>query len=453
MDKMKYILKLKQFVSFITILLLESIVFVACEDKEDSWKRPDDMSSYIPDYSIGTNGSWHVSGNIASFNLEPHVYGDFDYWQLKITSIDYYIDNELVQTDIQGPYSFIYTAIGLGKGKHKLIMKVKIKDLVNGKEIVISPAKEFEVTSDETADSDSSSGFLLQASWSYSGKDVLFTINSVEVSQILADSGWKLKSVSYYLDDKLIGTEAEEPFSFHYTAKDLKRGEHYFIVMAKVANSINGKEAELTSIREIKVGPGINFYIDYNQYIKKGEPLVATPYFLDKRSDAGCEIKSVTYWVDDEKIDTKTTVPFSLSYNLPEDDKVHKMGVSISYSDGTNSPTSYYMTFNDIQFMKSDTHEYVGKLKGNGNLFVGDELECYTKIYRGENITGKDVVKVYLDNKFLGTSSIFPYSCYHQLTISDIGSHSLRFEWTSYDVAGNIKEEKTSYYNGLIVSE
>ena len=71
------------------------------------------MQPYIPDYCIGTNGSWYVSGSIASFNLEPRVYADFDFWQLEIVSIEYYIDDELVKTDKQEPYSFVYTAVGL----------------------------------------------------------------------------------------------------------------------------------------------------------------------------------------------------------------------------------------------------------------------------------------------------------------------------------------------------
>lgn len=450
MNKNNYMQKLQILCCSIAALFAASLLFVSCKDNE-GWKRPSDMTPYIPDYCIGTDGSWYVSGSIASFNLEPRVYADFDFWKLKIVSIDYYIDDELVQTDRQEPYSFIYTAVGLDKGTHKLIMKVKIKDLVNGKEIIISPTKQFEIKEDGA--SGSTGGLSVQVSWSFSGTDATFSISSVGLTQTLIDNNWKLKSVSYYIDEELIETVSEEPFALHYTAKNLKRGKHYLSVIAQISNPVSGKETELSSTHEVSVGPGMNFYVDYNQYIKPGELFVATPYFLDKRSDSGCEIKSVTYWVDDEKVDTKNTAPFALSYNLPTDDKKHELDVSISYSDGTGSQRIYYMTFSGIQFMTADTREYVGILKGSSNFFVGDELSCYAKVYRGENVTGIDAVKVYLDDRFLGESSSFPYSIDYKLTTSDIGKHQLKFEWKQYDAAGNVIKERNSYYTGIVVSE
>lgn len=448
-NKKMYMQRIQYLCCSIAVLFAVSLLFASCEDKE-SWERPSDMKPYIPDYCIGTTGNWYVSGSIASFNLEPRVYADFDFWKLKIVSIEYYIDNELVQTDNIEPYSFIYTAVGLDKGVHKLLMKVKIKDLISGKDIMISPTKEFEVKEDGT--SGSSAGLSMQVSWSFSGTDVTFSINSVGLTQTLIDNSWKLKTVSYYIDEELAETVSEEPFSFHYTAKNLKRGKHYLSIIAKISNPVNGKETELSSTHEVNVGSGMNFYVDYNQYIKPGESLMATPYFLDKRSDSGCNIKSVTYWIDDEKIDTKNTSPFALSYNLPVNDKKHELDVSISYSDGTGTQRSYYMTFSGIQFMMPDTHEYVGRLKGSNNFFVGDELSCYAKVYRGDNVNGTDAVKIYFDDKFLGESSSFPYSIDYKLTSSDIGKHQLEFEWTSYDEAGNVTKMQNSY-TGIIVSE
>lgn len=429
-----------------------SLFLMSCSE-EDSWERPDDLSPYIPDYAVGSSGSWYVSGGIASFNLEPHVYADFDYWKLQVKSIEYFIDEELIKTDTSEPYSFVYTTVGLEQGKHKFIMKVRIKDLLSGKEIVINPTKEFDVNSNSSESSNSNNGLSMQASWSYSGNNVSFSINSVELTKTLSDTGWELKSVSYYWDEEQIETANEKPFGFHYTAKNMKRGTHYLKVVAKISNYTNGQETELSTTHEVEVGPGINFYVDYNRYIKPGELLTAIPCFLDKRSSGGCQIKSVTYRVDDKTVETKTTAPFALSYNLPQDDKKHKMDVSISYSDGTKASRLYSTTFNDIQFLKPDTHEYEGRWKGGSNFFVDDVLECYAKIYRGENVTGTDHVKVYLDNIIIGESSAFPYSIDYKFTQKDVGNHSLRFDWKSYDKYGNVINEQTTYASGIIVSE
>lgn len=433
-----------------TWLLIMSIFLTACSN-EESWERPADLSPYIPDYSVGTNGSWYVSGSIASFNLEPRIYADFEYWKLQVKSIEYYIDDELVQTDTKEPYSFIYTAVGLTQGKHKFIMKVRIKDLISGKETIINPTKEFEVTSD--ASSGSSGGLSTQASWSYSGKNVSFTINSVELTKTLSDNGWVINTVNYYLDDELIEITNEKPYGLHYTAKDLNRGNHYLKIIAKISNSTNRKETELATIHKVEVGPGMNFDVDYNQFVKPGEPLKATPYFLDKRSDSGCIIKSVTYWVDDEEVDTKISAPFELTYNLPSDDKKHKMDVSISYSDRSEKSRIYYMSFSDIQFMKPDTHEYIGRWKGTSNFFVGDIMECFAKIYRGENVSGTDNVKVYIGEKFIGDSSTFPFTIDYKFAQEDVGSHVLRFEWIGYDTSGNVIKRQTTICSGIIVSD
>lgn len=223
---------------------------VSCEKIEgEMWERPDDLSSYIPNYSISLTGSWSVSGNIASFNIEPYVFADFAYWQLRIKSIDYYIDDVLIKTDTQEPYSFNYTAPGLSVGHHQLIANVKLEDLVNHKEILISPTKDFEV--EPSSQPDTSDGLLYSASWSQSGNNVYFSIKDIRVWSPLTESGWTLTTVSFYFDDKLIETLYNKPFNFTYAARDLSQGNHYLVLKGKIVNTLNAQEMELT--REIEV--------------------------------------------------------------------------------------------------------------------------------------------------------------------------------------------------------
>lgn len=242
-----------KFISKTTLIAVVSslmMVFVSCEEMESEiWERPNDLSSYIPDYSVALNGSWSLSGNTASFNLEPHVFADFDYWQLKIKSIDYYIDDDLIKTDTKEPYSFVYTAPMLSEGRHLLIARVKIEDLVNHKEIVISPTKDFEVKA--SSQPDASNGLSYSASWSKYGNNAYINIDKVGILSSLSDSGWTLASVSFYLDEELIDTIYEEPFGITYTAKDLGEGKHYFYIKGKVVNTSNSQELEL--IREIEI--------------------------------------------------------------------------------------------------------------------------------------------------------------------------------------------------------
>lgn len=246
MKKIKIVLKTLLF----TIAAFCAATLVSCEKIEgEMWERPDDLSSYIPNYSISFTGSWSVSGNIASFNIEPYVFADFDYWQLRIKSIDYYIDDVFIKTDMQEPYSFNYTAPGLSVGHHQLIANVKLEDLVNHKEIVISPAKDFEVES--SSQPDTSDGLLYNASWSKSGNNIFFNIEYIRVWSLLTESGWTLTTVSFYFDDNLIETLYNEPFNFTYAARDLSQGNHYFVLKGKIVNTLNAQEMELT--REIEV--------------------------------------------------------------------------------------------------------------------------------------------------------------------------------------------------------
>ncbi len=443
MNMNKYISSLKKLICVLSFIPF----FIACDD-DNNWERPEDMTSFIPEYSIGTIGSKFVSGNIATFNLEPHVYADFDFWKLKIRKIEFYIDDELVETKTETPFAFQYSAVGLSKGKHKLIMKVFIEDLTNSKTIIIAPFEEFEIVSDDT-----NSGLSSQFSYSMSGKDVKFSINSIEVSEMLSANGWSIKTVDFYLDDKQIGTQSIAPFSFSYTAKDLNKGDHFLTIKANMYNQQNGKETELKSNHTINIGSGANFDVDFTQFIKKGEMFKATPVFLKNRSDIDCEIKAVTYKIDDEEISTVTSAPFSLEYNLPVDEKRHKLQVSISYSDNTGTSKYYILSYDNIQFIQNDTHEYISKIQGSSNFFVGDVLSCFANVYCGSDIMGTHQTKIYLDNKQIGESSSFPYSCDYHLTKEDIGMHTLRFAWTYYDNDGNVVEQRNSYISSMMVFE
>lgn len=134
------------------LITFVSAVTISCGSDEDNWERPDDMTAYVPDYSVSLLGSgstystyWGVSGGTAKFDSRPYFRADFDYWQLQVVSISYYIDEKFAQTATEEPYSFVYTATGLTRGTHKLIGRTRIKDLTNGKEIIINPSMEFEV--------------------------------------------------------------------------------------------------------------------------------------------------------------------------------------------------------------------------------------------------------------------------------------------------------------------
>lgn len=225
-------------------------ILVSCEEIEnETWERPEDISAYIPDYCVTFSGSWSISGNIASFNLTPSIFADLDYWQLKIKSIDYYIDDVLIKTDTKEPYSFVYTSPILSEGRHQLVAKVNIEDLASHKEYVISPTKEFEIES--SSQPDTSNGLIYSASWSKSGNNAYFNIDKVGIWSSLTDSGWTLTSVSFYFDDELINTVYEEPFGISYTARDLSEGKHYFIIKGKIVNASSAQELEL--VRKIEI--------------------------------------------------------------------------------------------------------------------------------------------------------------------------------------------------------
>lgn len=225
---------------------------VSCEGIEgEIWERPNDLSSYIPDYCVSLTGSWSASGNSASFNIKPSISADFDYWQLRIISIDYYIDDVFIKTETQEPYSFDYTAPGLSAGHHQLIANIKIEDLVNHNEIVVSATKDFEVGS--SSGPDTSEGLLYSASYSKSGNIVYFDINDIRIWSPLASSGWILTTVSFYLDDILIETLNEGPFNFAYTARDLSQGNHTLIIKGKIVNTSNAQEMELIGNMEVTI--------------------------------------------------------------------------------------------------------------------------------------------------------------------------------------------------------
>lgn len=426
------------------IVLMLALLVASCDDLENNWERPNDLVSFIPSDCVQLIGSFGVSGNIVYFDYTPKFYADFDFWNLKTTSIDYYIDDDLIITETKAPYSFKYNTV-LPKGKHQLKLNVKITDLVNHKEIVIQPTKEFEITTNDSSSSDGDSddpfedGLLMSAHYSYSDNSAYVDINSLELMSILTNSGWSIKEVSYYLDNQLIETVTEKPYDFNYHAVDLKLGTHLLAAKAKITNSINGNELYLINTFEIKIKRGYHFYLDVDQYKRKGEPLTARLFLLEKRSDTGCQIQSVTYYVDDKKVETIKESPYLLSYDLADDNQPHTLKALISYKDESSSNSlSTSTTINtNINYITSNTLAMVEGVKGNHSYYVGDQMEYFSKLFLGDYYDGKEYmtyrVKFFLDDNLIGESSVFPYLGTYSFSSADIGKHLLRIESEIYE--------------------
>lgn len=248
---MKYFRRFSIMLPFAAIMF-STVILSSCKKIEDElWERPDDLSSYIPDISIIFTGNWSITGDLATFDLKPDAFADFDYWQLKIKSIDYYIDETFIKHENKEPYKFAYTIPKLSQGAHRLIAKVVIEDLANHREYVIYPTKEFEVM--PFSQSDSSKGFICNVGWSKSGNTINISINNISILSSLVNSGWVLKSVSIYFDNELINTISKEPFNLNYTARNVNNGEHHVIITGDIFNSINNQETALVKKVEIDI--------------------------------------------------------------------------------------------------------------------------------------------------------------------------------------------------------
>ena len=239
---------------FIVTILLGIFLFSlnSCEKEESNWNRPTDISPYVPSDIIGLSGGFGCDGTYVDISYTISFWNRLDFWQLKVNSIEYYIDDELIESQEEEPYSIIYHGKNLSEGKHKFTIRANFTDLCSNKKFSVDKIKEFDIIAPNVQVDQSKVNLYTTYSMTTSSNSIWFNLQEVILSSELKNANWNITSVTYYLDEEKIGESSTEPFSFTYSA-ELSLGKHYIKLTANIHNSTTNQNETVERIIEAEI--------------------------------------------------------------------------------------------------------------------------------------------------------------------------------------------------------
>lgn len=263
---------------------------------------------------------------------------------------------------------------------------------------------------------------------------------------------WKLsiKQVDYYLDDIHQYTATASPYTFRYTASNIPCGTHtvraVYTITPKNHNNIIIENSKSITVGTDGQGQYLigNFWVDFDFYIKKGEPLVVTPHIVKEQSAPECRIKKVEYSWNGMLIATKTSEPFSLNYPIDEQEGTcHQLSLNITYGgDGYKDRTCTH-NISNISIITRTTDASIFYImssvnsKGEYEYKNGDILRGIAKVYLGEDVADSSKsFKLYWDNEIIEDSRVFPHTVNYKLQNQSVGTHELKYEWINLNENG-----------------
>lgn len=264
---------------------------------------------------------------------------------------------------------------------------------------------------------------------------------------------WNLsiKSVDYYIDNKLTKTSTEEPYDFYINLSELPEGDH--TLLAKIC--VCGKKCDDTYLEvtdNFMAFPSSvqlykDIFIDYN-FINEGEKFVITPILNELRSSPGCQIDKVEYYWDNKLTATKTQAPYTWDSQIVTDKEPHDWRVYVRYSFNGKNESSYNYGFSNYRTLKEDNHFTVWNvMSGRNDFSLGESIPSIIKSYRGKNFKDKVSAKLYFDDTLIAETSSFPFKNEFKLTNQSIGIHKMKCAITV--TSGN--QKTTSYDEKSIV--
>ena len=265
---------------------------------------------------------------------------------------------------------------------------------------------------------------------------------SAEPQLYFVPSDWGLivDKVEYYIDDVYIQTETKSPYAITYESKDWYVGSHH--IRADI--TISGRNIETFVLQTSRVidnsshqEKAADVWFDYN-YASTGEEFFITANVNYKRSAAGTSIKSFSATWDQTSMGEKTSSPFKLTHTVKDNAGTsHYVDATLTYTQGSTEyrygftmpsyiipgPNSTMQTF----ILKSRYSDYQNGdlLEGIARQFIGDDVKAYYEF------------ELYLDNRLIGSSKIFPYELSYKLENIELGEHILKKQWVRYDENGN----------------
>lgn len=293
-------------------------IFISCsdDDNEGEYKLKGDISSLVPEYSYSID-SKVASGSDGTNYLYvvPKLNDNFEYWGLKLTKVDYYIDNVLTSTIKQSPFELLLTASTIGLGNHS----VKATMTISGEEcddLILEKSNDFYISS---INSSTKTTAEIYYDWNYvcKGETLHFTPSIIEER---SPKGSKITKASYYWDNVLIETKTQSPFTWDYVVNDEPETSHnIYVKVDYITDNNTGSENFTFSGFTVQKDDESQHF--WTRKLASNENTYTNGQTLEgvAKVHIGKNCKdeySFKLYLDDEIIGESSTFPYEVAYKL-----------------------------------------------------------------------------------------------------------------------------------------
>lgn len=306
---------MKNHIQKFSILLIAFVCLFTYSCKNDphdpDFELRGNVQEYFPDYCVRLSASYNFEGNnYFHMTAEPIFYFSPEEWNLDIEKVDYYIDDEYIQTETESPYSIEYNSANWLTGAHS----VRADITISGKNIDTFVFQTKRVI-DNSSTQERAADIWFDYDIATTGQEFFISGN---LNPNRSTSGTIVKSFTAKWDGISMGEKTEAPYKLNRVITEATGTKHTVNAIMQYTQG-NVQQSYSYSISSYEI-PGPNTvkqmfklksrYQDY----QNGETLEGIA-----RLFIGSEVKA-TYelevYLDNNLIGESKTFPYELSYKL-----------------------------------------------------------------------------------------------------------------------------------------
>lgn len=356
--------------------------------------------------------------------------------QLKIDAVHYYLNDKLLATDTEEPFSYRgYTEL-LEDRQHTLKIVAEIVS-ETGEKATSSQTKTFTPSKQ--------SSYLNVDALNFDEKTCL-QVNDVSLPYQLKSLDMTVKEMRFYVDDKLLATDTEAPYN-HYGFTDLLNQTEHTLKAIYEVESPQGETATCTIVYPFTPDGNISyvypraFDFDDKTYLKIDK--VSLPYEL---KTLGLTVKEMCFYIDDRMVGKATgdyygydlfidkcmneNCTFKLVYDVTAPDG---STVSYTYTEPLAIKTSVLYLTTEHPTADNDTFK-VTKFSTNWEIY-----DCHLETVE---------VQYHIDGQLMKTMTAAPFTWEWANTGLAPGTHTLKTVYKVKDAQGTTatSQEEDSFY-------
>lgn len=306
---------MKNHILKINILLLAFVCLLlnSCENDphDPDFELTGNVQEYFPDYCVRLSTAYNFGGNnYIHLTAEPNFYFSPEEWNLVIEKVDYYIDDEYIQTETVSPYSIEYESKKWNTGAHS----VRADITISGKSIDTFVLQTKRII-DNSSSQERAADIWFDYNFATTGQEFFISGN---LNPNRSTSGTIMKSFKAEWDEISMGEKTESPYKLQRVITEAVGTKHAVgATMNYVQGNVQLSYAFSMSSYEIP-GPTtvkqmFKLKSRYKDY-ENGEMLEGIA-----RLFIGSEVKA-TYelelYLDNNPIGTSKSFPYEVSYKL-----------------------------------------------------------------------------------------------------------------------------------------